>query len=102
MVFALWLEARLIERIWFRLVNSKKIPYTAAGMTIIEAEIRAQLTEGVRVGGIAEAPAFQVYVPSVLSLEPNLRASRVLEGVTFEARLAGAVHKIKIRGVVTI
>lgn len=102
MVFALWLEARMVERIWFRLANSKKIPYTAAGATIIEAEIRAQLTEGVRVGGIAEAPAFQVYVPNVLNLEPNLRASRILEGITFEARLAGAIHRIKIKGTVTV
>lgn len=102
MVFALWLEARMTERIWFRLANSKKIPYTQAGATIIEAEIRAQLTEGVRVGGIAPAPAFQVYVPNVLDLEPNLRASRIFEGITFEARLAGAIHKVKIRGSLTI
>lgn len=53
-------------------------------------------------GGIAEAPAFQVYVPSVLNIDPNLRASRIFEGITFEARLAGAIHKIKIKGVVTI
>lgn len=102
MVFALWLEARMTERIWFRLVNSKKIPYTQAGATIIEAEIRAQLTEGVRVGGLAEAPAFQVFVPNILDIEPNLRASRILEGITFEARLAGAIHKVKIRGTVTV
>lgn len=101
-VFALWLEARMTERIWFRLANSKKIPYTAAGTTIIESEIRAQLAEGVRVGGIAPAPAFQVFVPNVLSVEANLRASRILEGITFEARLAGAIHKVKIRGTVTV
>ncbi len=94
MVFALWLEARMTERIWFRLVNSKKIPYTQAGTTIIEAEIRAQLTEGIRVGGIAETPPYQVFVPNVLDIEPNLRATRVLEGITFEARLAGAINKM--------
>lgn len=102
MVFALWLEARMTERVWFRLANSKKIPYTQAGATIIEAEIRAQLAEGVRVGGIAPAPQYQVYVPNVLDLEPNLRASRVFEGITFEARLAGAIHKVKIKGTVTV
>ena len=101
-VFALWLEARMTERIWFRLANSKKIPYTQAGATIIEAEIRAQLAEGVRVGGIAEAPAPQVFVPNVLDIAPNLRATRMFEGITFEARLAGAIQKVKIRGVVTV
>ncbi len=102
MVFSMWLEARLRERIWFRLKNSKKIPYTKAGATIIEAEIRAQLTEGVRVGGLAESPTFQVYVPNVLDVSANLRAGRVFEGITFEARLAGAIHKVKISGTVTV
>lgn len=102
MVFALWLEARLVERIWFRLRNSKKIPYTKAGATIIEAEIRAQLTEGVRVGGLAPNPAFTITMPNVLDVAANLRAGRVLEGITFEARLAGAIQKVKISGTVTV
>ena len=42
------------------------------------------------------------FVPNVLDIEPNLRATRMLEGITFEARLAGAIHKIKIKGTVTV
>lgn len=102
MVFVDWLEARMRERIWFRLANSKKIPYTNGGGTILETEVRAQLREGIRVGGLAETPAPIVTVPDVLSIAPNLRAQRIFEGITFEARLAGAIHFVKIRGRVVI
>ncbi|MBN41996.1 MAG: hypothetical protein CL573_00670 [Alphaproteobacteria bacterium] len=102
MVFVDWLEARMRERIWFRLANSKKISYTNGGGTILETEVRAQLREGIRVGGLAETPAPIVTVPDVLSIAPNLRAQRIFEGISFEARLAGAIHFVKIRGRVVI
>jgi hypothetical protein len=102
MVFVDWLEARMTERLWFRMANSKKIPYTAAGATIIESEIRAQLNDGIRVGGLADSPSPVVRVPDVLSVAPNLRAQRIFEGIEFEARLAGAIHFVKIRGTVTV
>jgi hypothetical protein len=102
MVFVDWLEARMTERLWFRMANSKKIPYTAAGATIIESEIRAQLNDGIRVGGLADSPTPVVRVPDVLSVAPNLRAQRIFEGIEFEARLAGAIHFVKIKGTVTV
>ena len=102
MVFVDWLEARLRERIWFRLANSKKIPYTQAGATILETEVRAQLREGIRVGGLAEVPAPVVNVPDVTTIAPNLRAQRIFDGIEFEARLAGAIHFVTIQGRVTV
>lgn len=101
-IFVDWLEARMKERLWSRMVNSKKIPFTAAGAAIIEAEIRGQLNDGVRVGGLAPSPAPTVDVPDVLSLSTNARAQRIFEGITFEARLAGAIHFVKIAGTVTV
>jgi len=53
MIFVDWLEARMRESIFFRLVNTKKIPYTQAGVTIIENEIRRVLAEGIAGGGLA-------------------------------------------------
>ena len=102
MVFVDWLEQRMKERVWFRMRNSKKLPMTAAGATILESEIRSQLNDGIRVGGLDNAPAPKVFVPDVLSLSPNSRANRVYEGITFEARLAGAIHFVKIKGTVTV
>lgn len=102
MIFVDWLEARMRESIYFRLVNSKKIAYTQAGVTIIENEIRRVLAEGITNGGLAPNPQPIVSVPNVLSIDPNLRATRTLEGITFEGRLAGAIHFVKVRGTVTV
>lgn len=102
MVFVDFLESRMRERIWSRLVNSKKLAYTSSGLSIIEAEIRAQLAEGIRVGGLDEVPAPQVFVPRVLDIAPNLRAQRIVEGITFSARLAGAISKVRLTGTVTV
>lgn len=101
-IFVDWLEARMRESIFFRLVNTKKIPYTQAGVTIIENEIRRVLAEGITNGGLAPNPQPTVSVPNVLALDPNLRATRTLEGITFEGRLAGAIHFVKVRGTVTV
>ena len=101
-VFVDWLEARMRESIFFRLVNTKKIPYTQAGITIIENEIRRVLAEGITTGGLAPNPQPTVTVPNVLSIDPNLRALRTLEGISFEARLAGAIHFVKVRGTVSV
>jgi hypothetical protein len=102
MIFVDWLEQRMKERLWSRMANSKKIPYTSAGTAIIEAEIRAQLNDGIRVGGLANSPSPTVSVPDVLSVSQVARANRIFEGITFEARLAGAIHFVKIAGTVTV
>lgn len=102
MVFVDWLEARMRERLWFRLANSKKIPFTRQGTTVLETEVRAQLAEGVRVGGLADDRAPLVIVQDVLDVSPNMRAQRRYEGISFEARLAGAIHFTTIRGTVSV
>jgi hypothetical protein len=102
MVFVDWLQAQLTSRLWFRMVNSKKIPYTAAGATIIESDIRSVLNAGIVAGGLADTPAPTVSVPDVLTVNPNNRALRIFDGITFQARLAGAIHFLDIAGNVSV
>lgn len=96
-----WLKARIQERIFFRMYNSPKIPYDNSGFAIIEAEIRSVLDEGIRNRFLAATPAPQVFVPDALSIHPNTRGQRRMEGITFTARLAGAAHFVDIQGSVT-
>ena len=58
--------------------------------------------EAQRAGGIADAPAPVVITPDVLTISQNARAGRNFEGMKFEARLAGAIHFVKIAGTVTV
>lgn len=95
-----WLKVRMQERIFLRLANAKKIAYTDAGIAIIEAEVRAQLRDGVNVGGLTDD--FTVTVPKAKDANPTDRANRVLRGVSFNANIAGAVHHLNVSGVISI
>lgn len=97
-----WLDSRMTERIFSVLVNSPKIPYTDAGVAVIETEIRAQLDEAVDEGVINGEIPYTVTVPKVADVSQNDKALRTLPPIKFRAVLAGAIHKVEIRGVVTV
>ena len=101
MIGVLWLQARLEEQIFYRIATKKKIPYTTAGAMMIEAEIRSVLTQGVANGLIADTPQFQVQSPDILAIPEVERAQRRLGSFNFSARLAGAVHFVRVNGVVS-
>lgn len=96
--FIFWLKARMAERIFGRLAGANKIPYTNAGIAVIEAEVRAQLKEGVEVGGLADDPAPVVTVPKASAVSSADRVARLLRNVRFTATLAGAIHELQIIG----
>lgn len=96
-----WLEARLQERIFTILIQNDKIPYTNAGVALIEAGIRAVLRQGVDAGGL-DPDSIEVSVPDVADVDSTDRGNRLLPDVTFSARLTGGIHNIEISGVVTI
>lgn len=97
-----WLQARITERIFGRLVNLPKVPFTDGGIAVIEAEIKAQLTEGVNNGFLTADPAPVVVVPKARDVSANDKNNRELHGVTFVAHLAGAIHYTEIHGTVTV
>lgn len=102
MRFVDWLEARMQEDIYSTLINVPKIPYTDNGVAIIESLIRKRLLIGIRVGGLSDDPAFTITVPKVADV-PNVdKAARLLPDVEFAATLAGAIHKVEIRGTVSL
>ena len=95
-----WLQARMSERIFTRLVNSEKVPFTSAGIASIETDIRAQLDEAVDNDVITSD--YIVSVPNIDDVDPADKAIRFLNGITFSAPLAGAVHKVRIDGKLTL
>jgi len=97
MILVDWIHARIQEQVFFRLVNTKKIPFTDAGATMIENEIRSVLTQATVNGGI---DGYTVTAPRVLSIPEVQRNARIMGDFTFDARLAGAVSVVIIRGVV--
>lgn len=101
-IFLDWVRARLQEAVVFRFINSRKVPYTRVGATIIENDIRSVLTLGVTNGGIAPDPAYTVVAPDPLKVSPTLRAQRVLGDFLVSFRLAGSVRKVIIRATASV
>ena len=103
-----WITARMEENVYSKLVNSNKIPYTIEGISIIEGAIRQTLDNAIANGVLTPDPEtydgnpYEVVVPIISEISTNDRANRLLPDVTWEARLAGAIHKVIIRGKVVV
>lgn len=96
-----WLTVRIQERVFYYLVTNEKVDYDDGGISGIQGEIEAQLQAGVDVRFLAADPAPSVEVPLVEDIDEALRAARTLEGVTFSARIRGAIHAVDISGTLT-
>ena len=100
--FVDWLTVRMAERLFEAKRNATrtagKIPYTAAGYAINEAQIRAQLIAGVAAGGITPG-TIVVNMPHPDDAATADRADRILRlPNVFEAQLAGAIHFVYVTG----
>lgn len=98
MVVTFWTEARMRERIYSKLVNMLKLPFTRSGAAMIEADIRAIYQEGVINGAFSPDVPPIISVPDPVTLDQNLRILRKLEGITFQFRFAGSVRYLGIFG----
>ena len=96
------LVARMQERVFTTLANAEKIPYTNRGIGIIEADVRAQLDDAITGGLLASEPEYNVSVPNALNVSVADKGNRILRDVTFTAKYAGAIHKVRIRGTISL
>lgn len=90
-----WLKARLQEGIYFRIINSLKIPMTDPGLLIVENEIRSVLSLAESNGMIDSG--WSVQTPPVLSIPATLRAQRAAGVFVIRARLAGSIRSVSIQ-----
>lgn len=96
-----WLEANLQADILEALANNDKIPYTDAGIAVITGKIRARLKTAVEIGMLSPDPAPRVTAPLASAVSSTDKSTRTLNGVKFDAVLAGAIQAIAIRGTLT-
>ncbi len=101
-----WVEARMSERIHHLLFTMPKVPYDNRGIGMIKGEIEAVLkwatTRGIVAVNDDGTGKFAVYVPDRADTDPVNRANRILTDVRFEFDLAGAIHTVRVSGVIKI
>lgn len=102
-----WLKTEMQTNVFNALKTNRKVPFTDAGIGMIEGKIYETLGKGQSIGGIAptqydadgnEIPGFTVRVPKASDLTEAERKSRKLTGCRYKARLAGAIHLVEIEG----
>ena len=105
-----WLQNDMQLRIFSLMLMRSKIPYTNSGIALVETQIIASLKAATQRGIVApdewdddgnRIPGFVVRVPNAQNMTATQRASRVLEGCRFTARIAGAIHVVRVDGVLT-
>lgn len=94
-----WLTRRLQEDVFTLLINEDKVPFTNKGGDSLKLQVDGVMDEGIAVGllrGGDDRPV--VTVPDVNDINIQDRAARIFGDIEFEGFYAGAVHKVKIRG----
>lgn len=106
-----WLVEEIRVEVLAAFIDNR-IPYTDKGIAVIRQRMIKSLDLGVRRGGIApEAldpdnggrviPSYVTSVPTLAQISTANKAARLLQDVTFVARLAGAIHTVEITGELT-
>lgn len=97
-----FMEARLGEATAALLLNTPKIPYTDAGMAVLEATISQQMNSYIGFGILGpllntiDGALFRILIPKVADQLTADRAARLVKGIEVSAQLAGAIHKVEI------
>ncbi len=108
------LQSRIQTEVFRKLVvtanGGSKVPLTDAGVAeliaIVETEIRrsigndfiVEFIETENAGGTVVIPGYEISADPVSSLPANQRAQRQAPDIRFQAVLAGAIHKVVVRG----
>jgi hypothetical protein len=104
-----WLIAQLREEVFSLLRNAPKVPFTDAGVSMVIAAVKSVMARGIARGYLnsgqdADGNSFDpiVTAPLVADVSTSDKADRILPDVYFEAYLAGAIHSVKIYGVLQV
>jgi hypothetical protein len=102
-----WLKNDMQVRVANLFLTLPKVPFTDEGISLVQNAMEASLKSGQEKGGICETEyddegnetlGYSVTVPTAASMSDSEKASRKLTGCTFNAKLAGAIHFVELKG----
>lgn len=94
-----FISARIKENVFFALTSEDKIPFTNGGIAQVVLQIESVLRLAIDQGILSEEPSPPVVTaPDITEVPIADRAARFLQGIEFEGYYAGAIHKVKIQG----
>lgn len=102
------LTADIETRVFQTLVNAGKspgkVPFTPAGLSMIESPVRAALTAAEGNPGQTGliTPGWTVTMPDLVGYSTVDKAARLLRTIRFSATLQGAINSVEIAGTLTL
>jgi hypothetical protein len=97
-----WIQARIEESVYQTLIDNEKVPYTDKGISAIQNKIEGVLEDAITQGILTSDPAPQVIVPLAAEVDKADKGIRLLDGIEFTGFYAGAVHKVRMSGTLSI
>lgn len=102
-----WLATRMYENIWGVMKSVKKIPFTSGGIALIVNQILKTLKLGIATNFLDFDPdlgpsGVRVTYPSIDAISASDKSARILSGIKFQAKVAGAIHVVKITGTIVV
>ena len=101
-----WGKARIAEGVVRLLATSPKVPYDDRGIAMVLAEVQGAMQQATAQGIIARDAdgnvMWSVTAPKRSEIAANDIANRVLPDIKFEFTLAGAIHSVTVRGVISV
>ena len=79
-------------------IANDKLAFDDDGISVIGAKIRARLQTATDARILATSPKFVLNIPRATAVPSADRQARRLTGITFDARMAGAILGIRLRG----
>jgi len=101
-----WVKARIAEGVFRLLASSPKVPYDDRGIAMVISQVQGVMQQATAQGIIARDAdgngMWSVTAPKRSEIAANSIAARILPDVEFEFTLAGAIHSVTVRGVISV
>lgn len=93
-----WLKINMQLDIFQLQIANQKMGYTQDGINAVESKVKGRLKLGQDAGGLSTDEAPTTTAPKVGTVTLSDKQQRVLNGVKFKAKLAGAIHLVHVTG----
>lgn len=101
-----WMKNRIAESVFRLLATSPKVPYDDRGIAMVLSTVQGVLQQATGMGIVARDTdgngMWSVSAPNRAEISTNDIANRILPDVEFTFVLAGAIHSVKIKGIITL
>lgn len=102
-----YITYQMRENLYAIFMENPKIGYTDAGFAIVAAGVYASLNRATALSIIAKDPdsnsgIYTVTIPKRADATDEQARNRIMPNIEWEAQLEGAIHSVKVRGVLRV